>query len=236
MNDLPELPPRFQNAFEAAKAKAELEYATRAERFPHHPQFADASLHELILIQKVFFAFCTQARNACREGDWRVARASQAIDAAWPLICDSYFVREHGPHSEDDKSRFRAALWRTVTLDRQWKQHLPELAAVAEGATKSNESSRTNAVPAGNGINGRGAGRNPEFPARASWLAARLHERSWNKHDVERNNGPHHKTVQKILDGRHVREDALLKLAGALSAAPAKLKLPPVGLADIPTD
>jgi hypothetical protein len=76
----------------------------------------------------------------------------------------------------------------------------------------------------------------PPFRRRASWLATRLHERSWNRHDVERNNGPHHKTVQKILNGRHVREDVLKKLADALSAAPSSLKLPRVNLPDIPTD
>ena len=171
MSDLPELPPRFQKAFEAAKAKAELEYATRAERFPHHPQFADASLHRLILIQKVFFALCTQARNACREGDWTVAGASRAIDAAWPFICDSYFVRERGACSEEDRSRFRVALWRTITDDHQWKQHLSDLAALAEGASASegdfpranqggapepnrDESTRAEADPAVNGANG----------------------------------------------------------------------------------
>lgn len=74
------------------------------------------------------------------------------------------------------------------------------------------------------------------FLRRALWLAERLHERSWNKHDVERNNGPHHKTVQKILNGEHVREDVLKKLADALSGAPVSLKLPRVNLTDIPTE
>ncbi len=74
------------------------------------------------------------------------------------------------------------------------------------------------------------------FQRRAAWLATRLRERSWNKHDVERNNGPSHKTVQKILNGAHVREDVLKKLADALSAAPILLKLPSINLLDIPTD
>jgi hypothetical protein len=81
-----------------------------------------------------------------------------------------------------------------------------------------------------------GGGLEPQFPKRALWLAARLHERSWNKHDVERNNGPNHKTVQKILNGVHVREDGLTKLAEALSTAPSSFNLPRVNLNDIPTD
>jgi hypothetical protein len=93
------------------------------------------------------------------------------------------------------------------------------------------------AEPAGATAGGR-SGSSPisQFPNRASWLAKRLQERSWNKHDVERKNGPRHKTVQKILNGQHVREDVLKKLAEALSAAPPSLKLPPIDLLGIPPD
>ena len=66
------------------------------------------------------------------------------------------------------------------------------------------------------------------------WLNDRLRERSWNKHDVSRQGGPDRKTVQKILDGRPVREDLFEKLAEALSKAPASKKLPAVNLLDIP--
>jgi hypothetical protein len=100
----------------------------------------------------------------------------------------------------------------------------------------ADEPARTEAGRAAHQPSGKRRDPIPQFPKRASWLNERLRERSWNKHDVERKNGPHHKTVQKILDGWHVREDALMKLAEALSAAPAKLKLPPVSSADIPTD
>jgi hypothetical protein len=62
-----------------------------------------------------------------------------------------------------------------------------------------------------------------------SWLHYRLHERSWNKHDVSRQCGPDHKTVQKILDGLPVREDVLEKLAKALSQKKATVET-----ADIP--
>ncbi len=61
----------------------------------------------------------------------------------------------------------------------------------------------------------------PEDPSRlyrrAGWLADRLQERNWSKHDVSRHNGPDHKTVQKILDGDPVRADVLGRLAHALS-------------------
>jgi hypothetical protein len=74
------------------------------------------------------------------------------------------------------------------------------------------------------------------MPNRASWLKERLRERGWNKHDVFRQRGPHHKTVQKILDGKHVREDVLDKLANALSNVSDSKKLPNVTLLDIPQD
>jgi hypothetical protein len=112
-----------------------LEYATRAERFPNQHQFGNDPLHVLVLIQNVFFAFCTQARNAYREGVWTIAQASHAIDHAWPFICDFYFVREHGLSSEDAKSSFRVNLWRTVTDDARWKQLLSELLPSAQGAS-----------------------------------------------------------------------------------------------------
>jgi hypothetical protein len=131
MFNVPELPSKFQNAFEVEKAKAELEYATRAQTFPYYPQLADDPLHQLLLIQRVFFAYCTHARNACRAGDWTAARVSQSIEVAWPLIFDSYFIREHGTCSEEEKSSLRAATRRTITDDPQWRQHLSEFAALA---------------------------------------------------------------------------------------------------------
>jgi hypothetical protein len=137
MNNLPELPPKFQNAFESVKTKAELEYATSAELFPHDQQlarFADA-LRLPSLIQKVFFAFCAQARNACQDGNWTVADVSRACDAAWPLIFDFYCVRERGACSEEAKSPLRVSLWRTIIDDLQWKQHLSDLEVLGAGAS-----------------------------------------------------------------------------------------------------
>ena len=71
----------------------------------------------------------------------------------------------------------------------------------------------------------------PQFPKRASWLKDRLRERSWNKHDLSRQRGPNHKTVQKVLDGFAVREDVLQKVADALSKRHGQ-----VSVLDIPQD
>ncbi len=65
---------------------------------------------------------------------------------------------------------------------------------------------------------------NLAYPGRASWLKEQLRLRSWNKHDVERQRGPNHKTVQRILDGFDVRVDVLEKLATALSEKGGKIE------------
>ncbi len=77
---------------------------------------------------------------------------------------------------------------------------------------------------------------NAQFPNRAAWLAKRLQERSWNRHDLSRQGGPNWKTVQKVLDGQPIREDKLELLALALSKASLSKKLPKVTLLDIPSD
>jgi len=141
---LPELPPKFQNAFEAAKAKAELKYVNRAESSPHNPHFAESGLQQPIRVLDVFFAFCKEARNACRAGDWTAAQVSHAVETKWPQICDSFSLRERGASSAEAKSRFRLATWQVVQDDQRWKQHLSELAALAEAAV----SHGTPAVPA----------------------------------------------------------------------------------------
>lgn len=55
------------------------------------------------------------------------------------------------------------------------------------------------------------------FQQRTHWLRDRLKERGWDKYDVERWNGPDHKTVQKLLEGLPVQEGTLDKLIRALS-------------------
>ena len=76
--------------------------------------------------------------------------------------------------------------------------------------------------------------RNPvaaQYPKRAEWLGQKLRERGWSKHDLSRHGGPDHKTVQKVLDGVHVREDVLGKIAQGLSGRHGS-----VNLLDIPKD
>lgn len=136
---LQELPPRYQDAFESAKAKAELRYANRGEMFPHHPQFAESPINYLVMIQNVFFAYCQQARNACREGIWSVTVARSATEEALPLICDHYFVRKNGDGFENRKAAFRTDVADGVWLDAKGKQHLSELAALADDAATAAE-------------------------------------------------------------------------------------------------
>lgn len=68
-------------------------------------------------------------------------------------------------------------------------------------------------------------GPEPEFPRRAEWLRERFRERSWNRNDPLRQNGPDPKTIDKILAGQAVREDVLERLASALSNKWAKVSV-----------
>jgi hypothetical protein len=126
----PPLPSKFQEHFEAARTKCDLDDATDR----HHPHPGVQALRFPVVIQKVFFAYCTQARNAFREGAWTLAQVGPAVDAAWLWIFDSYFSRERGAVSDMQKSTMRAAFWNTVADDQRWKQHLTELDAVVNRA------------------------------------------------------------------------------------------------------
>src|SRR5215469_13392730 len=145
---LPELPSDFQDAFEAARAKAELEYAKRADYFPHHPQFADVPVHHVVLIQTVFFAYCEQAVGAYRGGHWRARQVSMARDAAWRVIFDHYFDQEHGGDAKERKARIRSATWKTTSDDLRWKRHLLGLAGINETSPAKGSASTGSALPA----------------------------------------------------------------------------------------
>lgn len=129
----PPLPSTFQDQFEAARTKAELDDTTDRK----HPHPMVQALRFPVLIQKVFFAYCTQARNAFREGNWTLAQVGPAVNAAWLWIFDSYFNREREAVSETQQSTMRAAFWNTVADDQRWEQHLTELDAVVNGAPDS---------------------------------------------------------------------------------------------------
>jgi hypothetical protein len=145
-SQLPELPPKFQHAFEAAKANAELVQAKLARRIPHP---ALSGISRLKLIQDVFFAYCAQARAACRAGELTLTQMRQVTETALPVICDLYFIRDYGTGSDDARSTFRVQFTRVVADDPQWRQHLSEVAELAEGAS-----------PTSGGTTG-GAGGNP---------------------------------------------------------------------------
>lgn len=102
----------------------------------------------------------------------------------------------------------------TSKLSEGPSQHVPP----ADGRAEAPPKRPGTAVPSSNK-----ASLKPKFPNRASWLKERLRERSWNKHDVARQRGPDNKTTQKVLDGFSVREDALEKLATALSTKGTKV-------------
>ncbi len=59
----------------------------------------------------------------------------------------------------------------------------------------------------------------PHFPNRALWLRHQLEERGWSNDDLYGNRGPDHKTVEKILQGKGVRNDVLKKVADALKVS-----------------
>ena len=231
MDGLQELPAPFQTAFEVTKAKADQEYSNRGRRFPHSPAFGRLPTHLPILIQSVFFGYCDQARKACAAG-WPLGKTRSATERAWPAICDYYVVRENGAVADAQKSDYQSLLWKTMDDDPRWPHHLSELVRLGEampsipikGARKK-QPAKLKRVSAPDGR------RTPEprFPERASWLAKCLHERGWNKYDLADQGGPDHKTTQKVLDGKKVREDVLVRIASALSK-----KLPHVKMENVP--
>ena len=157
-------------------------------------------------------------------GWWRLA--SETRQDIFPEQIGRYWVWRDD--SRDWKGLFRAEAG-------QWEATLLE-APLREGpADATSEPAATrDKIIGGDSPKNKNNTDEPKFPERAAWLKGRLGERGWNKHDVSRQGGPDHKTVQKILDGRRVREDVLEPLATALSKAPSAKKLPPVSLLDIP--
>jgi hypothetical protein len=73
----------------------------------------------------------------------------------------------------------------------------------------------------------------PQFPNRAKWLKDRLAERGWTKHDLQRANGPEHRTTQKILDGFDVQLDVLRKVIVGLGSEPYDEKGHPLKVTEL---
>ena len=78
----------------------------------------------------------------------------------------------------------------------------------------------------------------PPFPNRALWLQDRLTERRWDKHDLQRAHGPHHKTTQKILNGLPIQDGVLRKVIIGLQSKMTNngRALPAVEYSRIPKD
>jgi hypothetical protein len=125
----PSLPGACQSRFEKNKVKAQLNFVIGGGSFALDPQSVNGSL----LIQSVFFAFCAEVRNACEYHSWSLAWALHAVDTAWPAICDFYLLR--GALSAEAKSVFRADLWKAITNNPEWTQHLSKLSSLAGGST-----------------------------------------------------------------------------------------------------
>ncbi len=139
-SDIPELPLKFQIAFDAARAKADLVSHEGASAIPSHP-LVDL-LRKPIRIQNIYFAYCSEARNAYREGCWTAAQVRHAVRAAWLSIFDSCFDEEYESATDAKKSESRSAVWKTVLDDHRWKQHLAELVEVAEKALQDPPSAK----------------------------------------------------------------------------------------------
>lgn len=138
---IPELPPKLQRAFEVASAKADLDHIEDSTAFPHAP--AVALLSEHVWIQKMFFAYCSEVRNACEAGLWTLGKVRSAIFSAWPGIFDSCFDQRYPSCPEHKKTECRDALWKTVLDDERWKRHIKDLAALAELASDDDETGKT---------------------------------------------------------------------------------------------
>ena len=128
--NIPELPEPFNQTFEKARAKADLVHVEDSSNFPRMP--AIAFLSTPVRIQKIFFAYCTEARNASEAGFWTGDRVRRAVTEAWPAIFKSCFDEQYPSSSEEKRSEVRDALWKTVLDDSRWKQHIEELVKLAE--------------------------------------------------------------------------------------------------------
>jgi len=145
---------------------------------------------------------------------------------------DREFMRRAEPMLAD---RFRAKALRRLA-ERQSKAR-----AECEALRQQEEAEREQGAEREAAGNGVGVVEPPaarenkrQYPRRAEWLRRELAARRWTVADVLRKNGaPDRKTINKILAGKPVREDALARLAAALSESS---RAPKVSLADIPND
>jgi hypothetical protein len=187
--DIPELPPKFQDRFEVAKARAELEYAIHLTPFDG-----------MNLTLSVILAFCEQARNACRERMWSTIITRQTAEAAVSAIHDYYFVRDCNAHSEVAKAQSRVAFLRVLKGESGWKQHLSELVALANAA------SPVTLAPS-----------SEHGETRAAFADRILTERGWSQLDWANEAGVDKNTIRDYVNGTtRPRASSLKKMADAL--------------------
>jgi hypothetical protein len=206
----------------------------------------DDVLHRCIL--RIFLAFAYQACGLGRQGTWTIDRVrSEAAEFLRRLTIDLFYSKGSGSyHSGLDGGSLSVKLKRRFEASEEWRKYEDELLLVAEQqvaqptepeprgyATERSEAEPTSCEQEKPLLD---PASRSEFPNRAKWLKSKLEERKWTKHDVERSDGPTHKTVQAILDGEPVQDGTINKLVSALSKAPPSLKLAPISPADVPLD
>jgi hypothetical protein len=242
--DRPDPKNQLPARIEAEYAKAEIWFHKQVRR---HGTRATHDAALVRYVHRMFVVWADEIIESCHDPNWPVTELRESIERTLDLLIGQAFLSKHYYRDSVDRQiywdGFRPAATDRVRISQDWRRIQAKLKELAERQMlgvdhdiPSTQEPRPESPKAPEKRDGIKEGPTLAFPKRASWLKARLRERSWNKHDVGRHNGPDHKTVQKVLDGRHVREDVLLKLADALSAAPGSLKLPSVKPSDIPED
>ena len=224
-----------------ARAAVEAEMILGRRNYSKVKQASDNARSVRAWILSVFLVYGRQAIDLGTQRVWTVDKVlAEALEGLRLITIEvahqtgfEYWVENwDGSVKSDVMSEFEATA--------EWQQFDDGLLALADSTPRGVQryapkklavpvKTETDVVPLGDNQM-----HEPRFPDRAAWLNERLRERSWNKHDVSRQGGPDRKTVQKILDGEHVREDVLERVAAALSKAPRSKNLPPITMLDIP--
>jgi hypothetical protein len=214
----------------------------------------DNACHVRTWILHVFLVYARQVINLGAKDVWTVDRVlAEALEGLRLIAIEVAYPAGFGYWVDNWGGSIKSDVMSQLEATTEWAQFEDELLVLAESKREGVQDHKPNkllvpvktnadVVPTGDSRfppaltvgKARSKADEPKFPDRATWLNERLRERGWNKHDVSRQGGPDHKTVQKILDGERVREDALEKMALALSKVSGSKKLPTVNLLDIP--
>jgi hypothetical protein len=191
-------PQHLQPLIDQAIAEAEADFITIRR---NHPSTAIAAREQWI--SKIFFAFAQQARKAVSEGLWRGEEIRAELEGfLHQLLVDAFYDKKL---SSGLFSSFEEEQKRKIKESDLWRTHQLELAEILGMLSKPKSL--------------------PHHGSRASWLQERLRERGWGSADASAFGGPDRKTIEKILDGKIVRNDILEKLATALSQKVSEVKV-----------